>query len=209
MKFYSFLPVIILFVLSLFSFSNDVMSGGISKSQKQELIRFARDMGSKNIKYAEKWHPPDQSSAWVMDCSNTARYIYQRFFHFNLPRTSLDQYELAVKNGNFHSAVETESGIDSSKLANELRTGDILFWENTYNVNRNPPISHVMVYLGKNKSNRMKMFGAGSKGTGEQTTDGGLDVYVFDPNRKMGCVRDSSGNCLIDSKFLGYARFLN
>lgn len=209
MKYYGFLVILLLIVLSFVLFPFMIRGEGVSKSQKQELIRFARDMGSKKIKYAETWQPPDQKETWVMDCSNTVRYIYNRFFGKKLPRIALDQYNLAVKTGKFFPAYSEGSEIDTEELIRNLRTGDVLFWENTYNVNRNPPVSHVMVYLGKNKSNRMKMFGAGSRGTGEQTTDGGLDVYVFDPNRKMGCVKDDSGKCVLDSKFLGYARFLD
>jgi len=106
--------------------------------------------------------------------------------------------------------MDTKSGkIDADRLIRELRTGDILFWIDTYSVQVEPPVSHVMVYLGKNASNQMKMFGAGTFGRGEQTTAGGLDVYPFDPNQKIGCVKNSKGSCIRNSRFIGYARFLN
>lgn len=117
---------------------------------------------------------------------------------------------MAKKQGVYTSAPVDASGrITTEELVRDLRTGDVLFWENTYNVNRDPPISHVMIYLGKNQEGRMKMFGAGSRGKGEQTNNGGLDVYVFDPNRIMGCVKNDSGECTINSRFLGYARFFD
>ena len=41
-----------------------------------------------------------------------------------------------------------------------LRPGDLLFWTGTYRTYRKPPITHVMLYLGKNKENRPLMFGS-------------------------------------------------
>ncbi len=41
-----------------------------------------------------------------------------------------------------------------------LRPDDLLFWSGTYQVKRIPPITHVMLFLGKNKQNRLLMFGS-------------------------------------------------
>lgn len=179
----------------------------IHASKKQELIQFAREMGSKKIRYAARWTPPGEKDVWVMDCSNTVRYTYKKVYSIELPRTSRSQYSLAVRQGKFIKAPTTSNGkVDSDQLRKDLRIGDILFWIDTYNVKEQPPISHVMIYVGKNSNGTMKMFGAGTFGKGEQTNNGGLDVYVFDPNQKLGCVRDNSGKCIRDSQFIGYAR---
>jgi hypothetical protein len=50
------------------------------------------------------------------------------------------------------------------------------------------------------------MVGAGTKGSGETTTRGGVDVYVFDPNRIMGCIKSETGKCIENSQFLGNGR---
>ena len=42
--------------------------------------------------------------------------------------------------------VEANGKVDSEKLFGEMRSGDLLYWEWTYDVPRDPPISHVMVY---------------------------------------------------------------
>ncbi|WCL47608.1 NlpC/P60 family protein [Leptospira sp. GIMC2001] len=199
------------FFLLIFVVTFNQFSAQISKSKKQELIRYAREMSSKQIKYGETWKPNDRELNYVMDCSNTLLYSYDRIFDVRLPRTSLDQFNYVKKNGKFHASENLINGsgeIDIDKIRKSLQIGDILFWENTYNVSHNPPVSHVMIYLGKNKDGRMKMFGAGSYGSGEQTTNGGIDVYVFDPNRFMGCVKSSTGKCKINGRFIGYGRIL-
>jgi hypothetical protein len=201
---YSF-PIIVSFLF----ISGEIQSQELTKPQKKDFIRFARNIGSQTIGYAESWVPPGEKKAWIMDCSNTVRYIYQENFAFQLPRTAYDQYNFSKKRNSFREApIRVDGKIDSDALRKDLHTGDILFWENTYTVPHNPPISHVMVYLGKNKSNRMKMFGAGTFGKGEQTLSGGLDVYIFDPNQNIGCAKNDRGECTQQSRFLGYARIL-
>lgn len=186
-----------------------LFSDSLTREEKQELVLHARQMGGIGIPYAGSWKPPGMSENWTMDCSNTVRYTYQKVFDKELPRISYDQYIAAKKSGVFHKAPVTPNGsVDTEALRKALRMGDVLFWENTYNVDRDPPVSHVMVYLGKNKANNMKMFGAGTFGKGEQTNSGGVDVYPFDPNAKLGCSKDAAGKCVKNSRFIGFARFL-
>jgi cell wall-associated NlpC family hydrolase len=78
-----------------------------------------------------------------------------------------------------------------------LRRGDLLFWEHTYRPVRKPPVTHVMMYLGRDPQGRMWMAGSqGSRGVG---------IYEFRPKMKMG------GYPWFlwfrrEGKFLGYAR---
>ena len=55
------------------------------------------------------------------------------------------------KAGNLHR-VDGAHQVNDPQLS-KLKVGDLLFWEGTYNVGkRNPPTSHVMIYLGHKKS---------------------------------------------------------
>jgi hypothetical protein len=206
MKFFKFASLLILIPILWGLGIYELHSESLSKKEKSELIQFARNLGSKKIPYAGTWKPPGQSESWVMDCSNTVRYFFLSRFELELPRTALDQYLWLRDSGRFTEAPKSGEQVNLIQLRSQLRTGDLLFWENTYNVNRTPPISHVMIYLGKNSEGRMKMFGAGTFGKGEQTENGGLDVYVFDPNLSLGCVKNTKGTCTKESRFVGYGR---
>ncbi|MEO6054159.1 MAG: peptidoglycan endopeptidase, partial [Chthoniobacterales bacterium] len=63
----------------------------------------------------------------------------------------------------------------------ELRPGALLFWTGTYNTgNRNPPVSHVMIYLGRRKSDgRPVMFGASDGRSYDGKARWGVGVFDF------------------------------
>lgn len=130
---------------------------------------------SQDIRYNGRWVPPGESNAWVMDCSNTVRWLCHEVRGIELPRTASDQYELLRKRDRLWRTR------DEGRLRKRLRPGDLLFWENTYKPKRKPPITHVMVYLGADARGRMMM--AGSQGAS------GPDIYEFQPARKMGGYR--------------------
>jgi cell wall-associated NlpC family hydrolase len=131
---------------------------------------------SQNIRYNGRWVPPGESSAWVMDCSNTSRWLYREVRGIDLPRTASDQYEwLRARHRLWR--VRPDSGL----LRRRLQPGDLLFWEDTYKPPRRPPVTHVMLYLGADSAGRMMM--AGSQGAS------GPDTYEFHPEKKIGGYR--------------------
>jgi len=128
------------------------------------------------VAYNGAYCPPGQSNTWRMDCSNTVRCIYGTAAGLSLPRTASDQY-LYLKNRHRLKSANR----DPRHLAKVLRTGDLLFWENTYKPVRRPPITHVMVYLGKDSRGRMIMVGSqGSRG---------VAIYQFKPQQEWGGYR--------------------
>ncbi|CAN5770208.1 hypothetical protein BH09VER1_BH09VER1_45940 [soil metagenome] len=133
----------------------------------------ARGLSAAGVEYGQAWTPPGQSQAWVMDCSNAVRWFYASALGKALPRTASDQYEMLRAQGRLWTA----RGLNPFWLQG-LKPGDLLFWENTYKPTRRPPITHVMVYLGRDARGRMMM--AGSQGSK------GVDVYAFDPAKPVG-----------------------
>ncbi|MGH8045901.1 MAG: NlpC/P60 family protein, partial [Chthoniobacterales bacterium] len=107
---------------------------------------------SQNVAYNARWLPPGETQTWVMDCSNTTRWLYREVRGINLPRTASDQYEWLRKRHRLWRGRP-----DPKALRKHLRPGDLLFWENTYKPPRKPPVTHVMVYLGTDASGRMMM----------------------------------------------------
>lgn len=131
---------------------------------------------SQNVRYNGRWMPPGESSAWVMDCSNTSRWLYREVCGIDLPRTASDQYEWLRAR---HQLWRVRP--DARLLRRRLEPGDLLFWEDTYKPPRHPPVTHVMVYLGADPHGRMMM--AGSQGAS------GPDTYEFHPEKKIGGYR--------------------
>lgn len=181
--------------------------GQLTSEEHQDLVRTCRWLGSLKIDYRESWRPPGNKERWVMDCSNTSRYIYEKVFGVKLPRVASSQYWELKQSGKFFATPRLANGqIDEKALLEELRSGDLLFWEWTYDIQRTPPVSHVMVYLGKTASGEPKMAGSASRAQGEQSGGGGVDVYRFRPNAPSGGVKNFFGNYVKRGRFIGYAR---
>jgi cell wall-associated NlpC family hydrolase len=133
----------------------------------------ARTQEISTVPYNGRWVPPGSATAWTMDCSNTTRWLYLAAAGHSLPRTASDQYESLRAARRLWRVKATDSHWRS-----KLRPGDLLFWENTYRPKRKPPITHVMVYLGRNADGSMRM--AGSQGSR------GVDIYTFRPETPYG-----------------------
>ncbi|MEP7072307.1 MAG: peptidoglycan endopeptidase, partial [Verrucomicrobiota bacterium] len=60
------------------------------------------------------------------------------------------------------------------------RPGDLLFWTGTYSIERDPPITHAMIYLGREKkSGKRVMVGASDGRTYDGQQRFGVSVFDF------------------------------
>lgn len=152
----------------------------------------------------------ENGESFLLDSSSFVQYAYRSIFGIPLPRESYGQYKYLLSQNLFQATPKLENGeVDIETLSSNLKRGDLLFWINTHSdipTFRVPPVSHVMIYLGKSKQGNHLMLGVGSKGIGKRKIAGGVDIYVFHPSRFMGCVKDPEGNCIIDSEFIGHGR---
>jgi LysM repeat protein len=148
----------------------------------------ARELASRGLEYDEDWCPPGESHSWSMDCSNTTRYLYKAATGIQLPRTASDQYYYLHLQNKAWDVPQLASGFaDCNYLRQNLKAGDLLFWENTYRPERQPPITHVMIFLGTNGRGEWIMAGSQSSRGGEHNRrHGGPDIYVFNPERPCG-----------------------
>ena len=113
-----------------------------------------------------------------------------------VPRQSNDMYEWTWKAGTFRAC--NGRSMDTFEFA-DLRPGDLLFWVNSTRdgkTNRDPPITHVMFYLGKRTAD------------GHRIAVGASDGRTYDGQRRCGVsVFDfrlpSPGS---EARFIGYAR---
>lgn len=164
--------------------------------QVQRLIRNALALTEQNLGY--KYGSADPA-AGGMDCSGFIFYVLSNAGYKDVPRDSSGQYAWVRKNSDFH-AVLSRSG-ESFEL-DELKPGDLMFWSGTYKIDRDIPITHVMIYLGKEKSTgKPVMVGA----TDGRTYDGvrrfGVSVFDF----KMPSSKPNKDDPELTAKFEGYA----
>src|SRR5436190_9712594 len=134
-----------------------------------------------------------------MDCSGFIYYVLQQNGFTDVPRDSSQQYVWVRKAGKFNAVLSRKE--DSFEL-DTLKPGDLLFWRGTYNIDRDPPITHTMIYLGREKRTKKRVMIGSSDG---RTYDGkqrwGVSVFDF----KMP-PPPNSGDAKISPVFVGYGR---
>jgi cell wall-associated NlpC family hydrolase len=165
-------------------------------AEVQSLIRNSLALTEQNLSY--KYGSADPATGG-MDCSGFIYYVLSNAGYKDVPRDSAGQYEWVRKNSDFHSVL-SRSG-DSFEL-NDLRTGDLLFWSGTYKVDREIPITHVMIYLGKEKStDKPVMVGATDGRSYNGIRRFGVSVFDF----KMPSGQPNKDDPGLTAKFEGYA----
>ena len=134
-----------------------------------------------------------------MDCSGFIYYVLQKGGFPEVPRDSSQQYVWVRKAGDFNAVLSRKE--DSFEL-NDLKPGDLLFWRGTYNIDRDPPITHTMIYLGREKrTNKRVMIGSSDGRTYDGKQRWGVSVFDF----KMP-PPPQSGDAKISPVFVGYGR---
>jgi cell wall-associated NlpC family hydrolase len=134
-----------------------------------------------------------------MDCSGFIYYVLKENGFPDVPRDSSQQYVWVRKAGDFKAVLSHKE--DSFEL-NELKPGDLLFWRGTYNIDRDPPITHTMIYLGREKrTNKRVMIGSSDGRTYDGKQRWGVSVFDF----KMP-PPPKSGDAKISPVFVGYGR---
>jgi cell wall-associated NlpC family hydrolase len=128
-----------------------------------------------------------------MDCSGTVNYLLKSSGIANVPRDCSGLYRWAQSAGTLHR-VSVATLFDPAMSL--LRAGDMLFWEGTYGVRRDPPTSHVMFFLGLEKATGAPVMVGSTDGRsyhGERRN--GVSVFDFKLPKPGSAAR-----------FVGYAR---
>jgi cell wall-associated NlpC family hydrolase len=179
------------------SLSPDQIEGYESYAPKvRQIIDAGLALTKQNLGYTYGSADPTNGG---MDCSGFVYYVLQQNGFPDVPRDSSQQYVWVRKDGNFNAVVSRKE--DSFEL-NDLKPGDLLFWRGTYNIDRDPPITHSMIYLGREKRTKKRVMVGSSDG---RTYDGkqrwGVSVFDFKlpPPPK-------SGDAKISPVFVGYGR---
>lgn len=136
-----------------------------------------------------------------MDCSGFIYYVLRENGFDDVPRDASGQYVWVRKAKTFQAVLSTH--IDSFELA-DLRPGDLLFWIGTYDVQRDPPITHSMIYLGTEKAtHKAVMVGSTDGRSYNGKSRWGVSVFDFKANASMAPLDPQKKTRAV---FVGYAR---
>lgn len=140
----------------------------------QGVITAALELTKQNLTYTYGSAEPSKGG---MDCSGTIYYLLRSTGFGEVPRDSSSQYAWVRRTGSFRAVVSRDA---KSFEFNELKPGDLMFWTGTYDVQREIPVSHVMLYLGvEKKTKRRVMFGASDGRTYADVQRWGVSVFDF------------------------------
>jgi peptidoglycan DL-endopeptidase CwlO len=144
-------------------------------SKVQKLLASALELTTRNLDY--KYGSADPANGG-MDCSGFVYYVLnQNGVAPYVPPDSKDQYTWLRSAGTFEPVV---SGKDDSFELNKLQPGDLLFWSGPYSTERDPPITHAMIYLGREKRTGARvMVGASDGRTYQSQQRFGVSVFEF------------------------------
>ena len=144
----------------------------------QKLLVFALALTTRNLDY--RYGSADPANGG-MDCSGFVYFVLKQSGIADVPRDSSQQYVWLRKAGTFKAV---NSRHDDTFEIDELVPGDLLFWTGTYSIERDPPITHAMIYLGRKKgTNQRIMVGASDGRTYEGESRYGVSVFDFKVSR--------------------------
>ena len=163
----------------------------------RELLISALELTTRNLGY--KYGSADPANGG-MDCSGFVYFLLKQNGIGDVPRDSSEQYIWLRKAGRFEPVVSEKE--DSFEFDN-LKPGDLLFWAGTYVIQRDPPITHAMIYLGREeKTGRRVMVGASDGRTYQNQQRFGVSVFDFKmPRADKAEIEDGKTR----PRFIGYA----
>ena len=156
----------------------------------QKLLRYALSLTERRLTYTAASADPAKGG---MDCSGAVYHVLQKFGFADVPRQSNDMYAWTWQANTFRAF---NGRTMNSFEMKEIRPGDLLFWTNTTGrTDRDPPVTHVMIYLGLQASDgRPVMFGSSDGRSYNGTPRYGVGVFDFVLPKALSAAR-----------FIGYA----
>jgi peptidoglycan DL-endopeptidase CwlO len=160
----------------------------------KKLLGTALDLTTRNLTYK---YGSDDPASGGMDCSGFVFYVLKQNGVADVPRDSSSQYVWLRRAGKFEAVISRKE--NSFELEN-LKPGDLLFWTGTYSIDRDPPITHAMIYLGREtKTGKRVMVGASDGRVYEGQSRYGVSVFDFQIPHP-----DKNGSGKMQPSFVGY-----
>jgi cell wall-associated NlpC family hydrolase len=168
----------------------------------QRLIADGLALTTQNLGY--KYGSSDPAGGG-MDCSGTVYYLLTHAGLKDVPRDSAGMYRWVWTESSFHAVVGLKE--DTFELE-KMRPGDLLFWTGTYKIDRDPPVTHVMIYLGiESRTGHRVMLGASEGRTYDGKSRYGVSVFDFKlprPGAKSDIAPQPQAETPSTTRFIGY-----
>src|SRR6266849_8294202 len=140
----------------------------------QKLLAAALELTTRELDY--KYGAADPATSG-MDCSGFVYFVLKQNGVGDVPRDSSEQYVWLRRARRFEPVLSQK---DDSFELEDLKPGDLLFWTGTYSIERDPPITHAMIYLGRErKTGRRVMVGASDGRIYQGESRYGVSVFDF------------------------------
>jgi cell wall-associated NlpC family hydrolase len=166
----------------------------------RKILDRATALTNQNLTY--KYGSADPASGG-MDCSGFIYYVLKQSGLENVPRDAREQYIWVRKAGLFQAVLGHSE--DTFEL-DALKPGDLLFWAGTYHTDKDPAITHTMIYLGREKgTNQRIMVGSSDGRTYKGQSRFGVSVFDFHVAAHQRAKTDSDEQALTPV-FVGYGR---
>ena len=174
---------------------NEIIGYESYPAEVRHVLDLALILTTKNLGY--KYGSADPANGG-MDCSGFIYYVLSQGGIKDVPRDAREQYIWVRKAGNFQAVLAHR---DDTFELDALKPGDLLFWAGTYNISRDPAITHTMIYLGREKgTNQRVMVGASDGRTYRGQQRFGVSLFDF----KVGPLKPKSDGT--SPVFVGYGR---
>jgi cell wall-associated NlpC family hydrolase len=144
--------------------------------QIKQLVRSAMALTKLGLGYSFGSADP---KAGGMDCSGTIHHLLVGAGLKGVPRQSDEMCDWVGKETLLHLTANADT-LEHAEFA-ALQPGDLVFWSGTYEAGpRNPPVTHVMLYLGRLKTtNEAVVFGASDGRYFQGVRHNGVSVFDF------------------------------
>jgi cell wall-associated NlpC family hydrolase len=163
----------------------------------RKLVDLGLDLAKKRLTY--KYASADPANGGL-DCSGFIYYVLTKSGVKSVPRDAREQYVWVRKAGNFQAVLG--HGDDTFEL-DALKPGDLLFWANNSGLSREPEITQITIYVGRDKTTKQRlMIGASEGGTYKGVKKSGIGVFDF----KLAAIGENPDE-IPASVFVGYGRF--
>jgi cell wall-associated NlpC family hydrolase len=155
----------------------DLIDFEAQPQKAKDLLGKALELTTKNLGYVPGSADPAKGGT---DCSGCVYYLLQAAGVAATPRQSNEMYAWTWKAKTFKA---TNSVTMNTFEWAELKPGNLVFWVNSTadgKTDRDPPVTHVMIYLGKRKSDGQPvLMGASDGRTYQGQSMSGVSVFDF------------------------------
>lgn len=169
----------------------------------RQVLDRALSLTKQNLDY--KYGSADPANGG-MDCSGFVYYVLKESGLKDVPRDAREQYIWVRKAGTFQAVLGHSE--DTFEL-DALKPGDLLFWAGTYRTEKDPAITHTMIYLGREKGTKQRIMVGSSDGrTYKGQSRFGVSVFDFHVATHKRANPDSDDQATAPV-FVGYGRIPN